>query len=95
VPYEIAKKIPNGKMIRLKIEAGDIITTIKITGDFFLHPEESIDAIEKNLLDMPINASAEEFAKKIHQSLQTEHAAFIGVTPEDIAGAMVESFNAK
>jgi lipoate-protein ligase A len=100
---EIIKKIPNGKFIRIKIDADDAqdaddatapfgkINGIKITGDFFLHPEESIEVIEKSLIDMPANSTSEEFAGKIHQALAAQSAGFIGVSAEDIATAIAES----
>jgi len=92
VLHEIVKKIPNGKLIRLKIDADENINGIKITGDFFLSPEESIEEIEKSLIDMPKNSPAEQYAQKIHAALAQQNATFIGVTPEDIAEAIVESF---
>ncbi len=91
---EIIKKIPSGKFIRLKIDADEVVTDIKITGDFFLYPEESILDIEKNLEGMAAHSLAEDFADRIHGSLATQNAAFVGVTPEDIANAIAESLKA-
>lgn len=91
--HEILKKIPNGKLIRLKIDADETINQIKITGDFFLYPEESIEEIEKNIAGIAVNSPAEIYAQRIHQSLAAHGAAFIGVTTEDIANAIAESLN--
>jgi hypothetical protein len=43
-------KVPGGKLVRIKLDyEGNEITEIKITGDFFVHPEESVDELEKEL----------------------------------------------
>jgi lipoate-protein ligase A len=48
-------KAPGGKLVRvrLKEEQGQI-QSIKITGDFFLIPEESLGKLEKMLEDTPL-----------------------------------------
>jgi len=78
-------------MIRVKLEADTVINAIRINGDFFLHPEESLPNIEKNLVGHPVSAGEHELAQKIHETLAKERAAFIGVTPEDIAGAIIQA----
>ncbi len=41
-------KVPNGKMFRIDYELyNDEINKCKITGDFFLYPEEEIFGLEK------------------------------------------------
>ena len=43
-------KVKGGKLIRVQLTAKDKkIKKIKITGDFFLHPEEVIEDIERTL----------------------------------------------
>lgn len=43
-------KIPEGKLVKIELEtADDKIKKIKITGDFFLYPEEIISKLEKSL----------------------------------------------
>ncbi|KKP37142.1 MAG: hypothetical protein UR28_C0033G0010 [Candidatus Peregrinibacteria bacterium GW2011_GWF2_33_10] len=48
---EIIYKVPNGKLIKMFLEINDHqISNIKITGDFFIYPEEKIVWIEKFLI---------------------------------------------
>jgi len=45
-------KIPEGKLVKIELETTDNkIKKIKITGDFFLYPEEIISKLEKSLED--------------------------------------------
>jgi len=49
--HEIDYKVPHGKLIRLRAQIeGGRINGIRITGDFFLHPEEKIGELEKALV---------------------------------------------
>lgn len=89
--YQATKKVPGGKLVRVKIEADETISKIQISGDFFLHPEESLPEIEKQLLGLPKNSTPQQFADKIHEGLAAQKAAFIGVTPEDIAQTIQEA----
>jgi len=42
------EKIPEGKLLRVKVELSDKteILKVQITGDFFIHPEEKLKLIE-------------------------------------------------
>ncbi len=42
------------KLIKVKAEYSDKIERIKITGDFFIHPEEGLEEIEKKLVGCPV-----------------------------------------
>ncbi len=86
----LTKKIPGGKLLRIKMEADTVIQSISITGDFFLHPEESLLTIEKSLKGMAIESSSEQITQKIEDALYTESATFVGVTPKDISEMIVE-----
>ena len=78
-------------MIRIKIEADAEINAVRINGDFFLHPEDSLPEIEKNLVGLSTATDHPAIAQRIHESLLTQKAAFIGVSPEDIAGTLIEA----
>ena len=43
------EKVEGGKLLVIKVDFGDKIEKVDITGDFFAHPEESIKEIEKRL----------------------------------------------
>lgn len=48
-------KIPEGKLVKIELEeeCGRIMK-IKITGDFFMHPEEMIEKLEQSLVGCEI-----------------------------------------
>lgn len=61
-------KVPNGKMVRISLEEEDgIIKKIKITGDFFLYPEEGIDSIEKGLENVLLDKIEEKIAEIVEK----------------------------
>jgi len=44
-------KIPGGKLVKVKLNTtSGKITQVRILGDFFLHPEETIQTIEDSLI---------------------------------------------
>ena len=77
-------KVKGGKLIRIKLTAkGKTIENIKITGDFFLHPEDLIDELEKTLKGHSLNE--EELSNLIQAFLRIRGATLLGASPEDFA----------
>ncbi|MBI3842565.1 MAG: lipoate--protein ligase family protein [Thaumarchaeota archaeon] len=59
------------KLIKVSLEYDDLnntIHSIKISGDFFLYPEESIDKLEKNLIGIRLEKNS--IKQIIQQCLQ-------------------------
>ncbi|MFH0737245.1 MAG: biotin--protein ligase [Candidatus Micrarchaeota archaeon] len=80
------EKVPGGKLVCIEAEVQEGKTTIvKITGDFFLHPEDAIDGLERSLLDLKAGSSESEISEKIKESLARSGALLIGASPEDLA----------
>ena len=78
------EKVPEGKLVCFSVEAENgSVTEVKITGDFFLHPEETIEKIEHSLEGIPLDIDESEVASRIRTSL--EDAQLIGATAEDMA----------
>jgi lipoate-protein ligase A len=49
-------KVPGGKLLRVDFEReGDMITKIKISGDFFMHPENFLEKLEELILKTPVS----------------------------------------
>ena len=78
-------------MLRVKLQGETKIDSLQINGDFFLHPEESLQKIETALLGLPLNSEGQVFSQKIQEALDKEKAAFIGITADDIAQTMKEA----
>jgi len=81
-------KAPDGKLIRITLELeGKFIRSLQISGDFFLHPEEKIEQIESSLINEEINK--DEIIQKIKKIVEDEDITLVGITPEDIAEAII------
>ena len=87
-------KVPGGKLIKIQLElADDLIASIQIFGDFFLHPEDTLEIIEHAL----IGARLEEniFSDIIENVLEQSKATLIGASPQDIAHAIHLALNSE
>jgi len=77
-------KVEGGKLIKIQLrERGDKIQEIKITGDFFLHPEELIEELEKALVGKPLKE--QDLAESIRSLMRERGATLLGASPEDFA----------
>jgi lipoate-protein ligase A len=77
-------KVKGGKMINISvIKKRDEIQKIKITGDFFLYPEESIEDLEEVLLGKPLNE--QELSNTIRKFMEDNYITILGASPEDLA----------
>ncbi|TFF91093.1 hypothetical protein EU545_05670 [Candidatus Thorarchaeota archaeon] len=83
-------KVPGGKLLRIKMELeGELITSIQILGDFFLHPEETIIDIEDSLVNM--NLDPEGLLRSVNSAMSERSAKLIGAKPEDIVAAILSA----
>ena len=82
-------KVKGGKMIKIQLtlENKKIIRDLRITGDFFLHPEETIEDIEKALRGCSL--SKEELVRIIKETLTSKRAVLLGASPEDLARCII------
>ena len=87
-------KVPDGKLLKVKLRASsNHITEVKILGDYFLHPEETILAIEEALVNCDLDAEAIE--KKINSTLRENDATLIGATPADFSKTIMLAWDSK
>lgn len=84
-------KIPGGKLVACDMELRDgVISTIKLSGDFFMHPEDSIIDLERSLNGV----STLSYTKKILNFFQNRDIVLYGISPEDfvnVIGLALES----
>lgn len=73
--------------------AHETIDDIQVSGDFFLHPEEAIEYVQERLRGLSSQSSIETLTKEIEKSLADKKAAFIGMTPGDLAATINDAFN--
>jgi len=92
--YQATLKVDGGKLLRVNMEMENVdddlvIREIKLTGDFFLHPEEVLQDVENTLTGMGWPDDEDEYMNAIQAVLDEKHASFIGVAPLDIAQAIL------
>src|SRR3989344_6061134 len=86
------KKVPGGKLVKVAISFNtQKIESVKITGDFFLHPEDTIINIEKSLKNSRINSTEAELSKKINSAISLNNAQLLGINAEAIAQTILEA----
>ena len=77
-------KVKGGKLVKIQLaQRSTRIEKIKITGDFFLHPETLIETLEKALKGRLLHE--QDLTEFIDSLLKREKAALLGVAPKDIA----------
>jgi hypothetical protein len=78
-------KVLNGKLLRIDFDLeNNTIKNIRITGDFFIHPEESIKVIENSLKNIRIN----EIEKKLNETISKNKIKIVGFNGKDLEKAL-------
>ncbi len=87
-------KVEGGKLLKVKLNYKQgTIKKIRITGDFFLHPEECIEHIEIALIDVPLNK--DRILEAVNYAVEENEITMIGITPEAIVDAILEAAGIK
>ena len=76
-----------GKLLKISLGYDTTIHDIKITGDFFLYPEEGIEQLQLQLIGTELNK--EKIKVKIDQILQNEKLEPFGFNSEQLAEAIM------
>jgi lipoate-protein ligase A len=83
-------KVPDGKLLKIFLEEADgRIGGVKITGDFFAHPEENIRGLELALASCEIEG--EKLLERIRDFLAKNKTELFGVDAESIALTIVNA----
>ncbi|MBD3210802.1 biotin--protein ligase [Candidatus Micrarchaeota archaeon] len=78
------EKVSGGKLVCFSVEtAGGAVKKVRITGDFFLHPEDTIVRIEEALAGLAVDAGEDEAERRIMRAVG--NSELIGATPGDFA----------
>lgn len=87
-------KEPGGKLVVVDVEVdGDVVTDIRVSGDFFAEPEDVIFRIQDALRGMDAKASAADVAGLVQGALGPDDVLF-GVTPHGIGVAFRRAIGA-
>jgi len=83
-------KAPGGKLVRIRLkEEHGQIRSVKITGDFFLIPEESLGKLEKMLEDAPLREA--ELRLLVERFFRGTGAQGLGVSKDDFVKAILSA----
>ncbi|MFA4830906.1 MAG: lipoate protein ligase C-terminal domain-containing protein [Patescibacteria group bacterium] len=81
-------KVPEGKLLKVFLTAEEgKIKDVKITGDFFMYPEEKIVLLEEAVKGMELNEEA--LKEKLEKIIVQENLDLFGFDAGSIAKTMV------
>lgn len=81
-------KVPGGKLVAVDVEVEDgRITRAAVSGDFFLEPDDALEAIDAALVGQPEAASVSRLTGVV-QAAVGEGVTMVGFTPEAVAIAV-------
>ena len=79
------KKVDGGKLDKASVRFENTILQVQLFGDFFLHPEDTILALESCLIGKPVGQLDEQIQKLLENELAKKNAQLIGATSQDLA----------
>ncbi len=82
---EAKKKVAGGKLIEVEVTYDEEIESAIISGDFFLHPEEGIEDLEKSLVGLEKDATIEEIKTRLEDAIKRKKLELIGFASDDLA----------
>ncbi|TNC46913.1 lipoate--protein ligase family protein [Mumia zhuanghuii] len=83
-------KVPGGKLVVIDLEVGGgHLKDVRLSGDFFLEPDEALERIAAALEGMPADASVASYADAVERSL--EGASMIGFDPRSVGFAVTRA----
>lgn len=96
-----SKKVVGGKLVRVEVEFSSQpgesdckITRVKITGDFFLHPEERLGQLEESLVGMLTRVNQAEFEQQLVACVQKNgDTTLYGASLADLAEVLFQALN--
>ena len=74
-------------------EVNGVIRSVKISGDFFLVPEDSLPKLEKMLEDVPLREK--ELRLLVDRFFRGTEAQGLGITADDLVKAILATKEAK
>jgi lipoate-protein ligase A len=85
------QKVKEGKVVKVEIDSNSVINDVKITGDFFLYPEDILGEIEKCIIGLDKTVSENEILSCIQKATAGMDVRMIGISPGSIAMLIKEA----
>ena len=80
-------KVPGGKLVAAEVESGSgVMTAVRISGDFFLEPDDALERIDAALTGLPDDADVATLSAAVTAAVGD--AQMIGFSPEAVAIAV-------
>ena len=87
-------KVPGGKLIVVDLEvADDKLSNVRLSGDFFLEPDEALDAINSALAGQSADADAAALAAAVQAALPAQVRMY-GISADAVAVAVRRAIDA-
>ncbi|WP_432522590.1 lipoate--protein ligase family protein [Kineococcus sp. SYSU DK006] len=81
-------KVPGGKLVVVDLDVVDgRLAAVRLSGDFFLEPDDALEAVDAALTGLPADADAADLAQRVRSALPAG-AVLLGFTPEAVATAV-------
>jgi len=78
--YSAVEKIKGGKTVSIDVWVeNDLIAKVKLTGDFFMHPEEQINVLERVFEGAKVKFDWIELERKLMVAIQDNDIQLVGV----------------
>ncbi len=90
----IVRKVPGGKLVRMEVTSATVagpIERVKITGDFFLHPEETLERLRSAIESSPLPLDADALTARLERIMAEDNAEAIGFAPGDLVSMLAEA----
>jgi lipoate-protein ligase A len=87
-------KVPSGKLVVIDLDEADgRLTNVRLSGDFFLEPDEALQAIDSALTGAAVSSTAEELTARIEHALPAGTVMF-GFSSASVATAVRRALSA-
>lgn len=84
-------KVPKGKLVVVDLEIeGNSLRDVRLTGDFFLYPEEALEPLTASLEGAPAGEAEATYEQLVAEAVP-EDAELLGFSPQAIAVAVVRA----
>ncbi len=88
--YVATTKVSGGKLLRVKadvegLESNRVLSAVSLTGDFFMHPEDGVVALESALVGASSDAAIGEYVSRLNDVIVPGKFELIGFSASNIA----------
>ncbi len=86
--YKAVYKVQGGKLVKIELETyRSQIESVKITGDFFVHPEDALAELEHCLQGCQLDEKT--ISARLEKKVYEIGCQLVGFSPADIAKAIL------